>query len=159
MESAGRFNHRKPPDRLHKHSLAKWAQWEILPNGLKVGGGVRASVIPMSGLQWVRGVDFYEAQCGGGTLCGQQPQVAALFELSLLCQNGIITPEQRRSVEVSGALWFSPVYLCQCVSASCFRSAAPVKNAEADNAKTARVMWSGVIYGWKKKQKKRWLGL
>lgn len=26
MESAGRFNHRKPPDRLHKHSLAKWAQ-------------------------------------------------------------------------------------------------------------------------------------
>lgn len=113
----------------------------------------------MSGLQWVRGVDFYEARCGGWHASWAATSGGRSVWVVTSLSEWHTTPEQRQSVEVSGGLWFSPVYLCRhlCLSASCFRSAAPVKNAESDNAKTARIMWRGVIYGWGKK--KNWLGL
>lgn len=138
MESAGRLSHRKPPDRLHKHCLAKWAQWEILSNVLKwsVEKKGRDSIILMSRLQWVWGVDFYAAQCGGGMLGGYQPQMAAVWISTSLSEWHHHT--ERETVSGRSAL-IHPVYLCQCLSASSLRSTlSPVKNVKLEISKTSK---------------------
>lgn len=105
IETAGRLHHRRPPDRLHKHRLAKWGQWEILSNVLKcsVEKG-RDSIILMSRLQWVWGVDFDAAQCGGGALSGHRPQVAAVRISTSL--SGWHHHTEREAVR-GRLLWFS----------------------------------------------------
>lgn len=126
MESAETLHHSRPPDRLPKHSLAKWGQWEILSNVLKWS----VEKILISRLQWVWGVDLFmwlrvgTARSVATDLRGDRClNFHFPFRMAL---------SHRKSETVSGRLLWCTIYVIayQCLFQICLKSRTKVTNSK-----------------------------